>query len=104
MPERNSTYRKDSFLSRAEPINNIFLGMNTLPTITKTVKDEVYIIGHGYDERPDLLAHQLYGNTRLWWVFAIRNPDVLEDPIRDFKAGTEIILPSEESVQNLING
>jgi hypothetical protein len=72
--------------------------------VQKTIKDEVYVIGHGYDERPDLLAHQIYGNTRLWWVFAMRNPDVLKDPIRDFRAGTQIILPSEESVQKLVNG
>lgn len=104
MPTRNTIYRKDSFLNRSEKINDLFLGMNNLPTVSKTIKDEVYVIGHGYDERPDLLAHQIYGNTRLWWVFALRNPDVLKDPIRDFKPGTEIILPSEESVQNLLNG
>ena len=104
MPTRNNQYRKDSFLSRAEKINDIFLGLNNLPKVQKTLKDEVYIIGHGYDERPDLLAHQLYGNTRLWWVFAMRNPDILKDPIRDFKPGTQIILPSEESVNNLTNG
>ena len=104
MPTRNTQYRKDSFLSRAETLDDIFLGLNNLPTVQRTIKDEVYVIGHGYDERPDLLAHQIYGNTRLWWVFAMRNPDVIRDPIRDFKAGTQIILPSEESVQNLING
>lgn len=104
MPTRNTQYKADSFLSRAEKINDIFLGLNNLPTVRRTIKDEVYIIGHGYDERPDLLAHQLYGNSRLWWVFALRNPDVIKDPIRDFKAGTEIMLPSEESVQNLTKG
>jgi len=97
-------YSKDSFMYRAEKINDIFLGVNNLPTIQKSLKDEVYVIGHGYDERPDLLAHQLYGNTRLWWVFALRNPDVIKDPIRDFKAGVEIIIPAEESVQRLIGG
>lgn len=100
----NINYRNDSFMKGAEKINDIFLGANNLPTITKTLKDEVYIIGHGYDERPDLLAHQIYGNARLWWVFAMRNPDVLKDPIRDFKSGTEIILPSEEAVKQLIGG
>jgi hypothetical protein len=104
MPTRNTNYRNDSFLSRSTQINDIFLGLNNLPTVQKTIKDEVYVIGHGYDERPDLLAHQIYGNTRLWWVFAMRNPDVLKDPIRDFRAGTQIILPSEESVQKLVNG
>jgi len=100
----NINYNKDSFLRRAEKINDIFLGINNLPTIPKTITDEVYVIGHGYDERPDLLAHQLYGNTRLWWVFAMRNPDVLIDPIGDFKAGVEIILPSEDAIGKLVTG
>jgi len=104
MPTTNINYRNDSFMRKAEKINDIFLGTNTLPTIVKTIKDEVYIIGHGYDERPDLLAHQIYNNARLWWVFALRNPDILKDPIRDFKSGTEIILPSGEAVKQLISG
>lgn len=97
-------YKRDSFMYRAEKINDIFLGLNNLPTIQKSLKDEVYVIGHGYDERPDLLAHAIYGKTSVWWVFALRNPDVIRDPIRDFKAGTEIIVPAEESVQKLIGG
>jgi hypothetical protein len=56
-----------------------------------------------YDERPDLLAYELYGSTRLWWVFTLRNPDLLKDPIRDFKSGLTIFLPSADSV-NIVSG
>ena len=92
-------HRKDSFLKKAQPLDgNQFLGMNNLPKIPATTVDEPYVIGHGYDERPDLLAHQIYGNSRLWWVFALRNPDVIKDPIRDFKAGVEIMLPGEATI------
>lgn len=98
-------HRRDSFLSKAATLpGNIFLGKNTLPKILPTSEDENYVIASGYEERPDLLAHALYGNSRLWWVFAIRNPDVLRDPIRDFKAGTKIILPSEGAVSNFNQG
>jgi hypothetical protein len=100
----NYNYGKDSFMYNAEKINDIFLGVNNLPALQKSIKDEVYIIGHGYDERPDLLAHSIYGKSSVWWVFALRNPDIIQDPIRDFKAGTEIILPAVESVQKLIGG
>ena len=94
-------YRRESFIRNPDYVDDKFMGMNNLPKIYKSVKDEEYIIGHGYDERPDLLAYQLYGSTRYWYVFALRNPDILKDPIRDFKAGKSIILPAEESVKRL---
>lgn len=94
-------YKKGSFIRNPDIIDGKFMGMNELPKVLKNVKDESYIIGHGYDERPDLLAYKLYGSTRLWWVFAQRNPDILKDPIRDFKAGKQIILPAEEVVNRL---
>lgn len=95
-------YNTQSFLKNAEVIDDRFLGLNALPKISQSTKDEIYQIGTGYDERPDLLAHQIYGNSQLWWVFALRNPDIIKDPIRDFKAGISIILPSEASVRRLL--
>lgn len=91
-------YRKDSFLQNANTLDDLYLGMNNLPKVSKTIDDEPYKIGHGYDERPDLLAERIYGNSRLWWVFALRNPDILKDPIRDFKSGVTIMLPSKQAV------
>jgi len=101
MAVRPPNTRSDSFIRTNFLIDGIFLDINTLPKIRKTEKDEEYVIGHGYDERPDLLAHEIYGNSRLWWVFALRNPDILLDPIRDFTAGKTIILPSEAAVKNI---
>ena len=46
--------------------------------------------------------NELYGTVRLWWLFALRNPDILVDPIEDFKAGVTIFLPSGESVQRMM--
>lgn len=97
------SYRPDSFLQNTEVRAGRFLGVNQLPKIPRTVNDEVYVIGHGYDQRPDLLAHELYGNSRLWWVFALRNPDVIKDPIRDFRTGTSIVL-SPRSVVDSVAG
>lgn len=95
-------YTRKSFLKNSEVIENRFLGFNQLPRIKKTADDEIYEIGTGYDERPDLLAHQIYGDSKLWWVFALRNPDILQDPIRDFKSGVSIILPSEYAIRLLV--
>jgi len=44
--------------------------------------------------RPDLLAADLYGDANLWWVFAVRNPNIIQDPVFDFTAGTIIYVPS----------
>lgn len=95
------SYRKDSFLKYAGFIEDTFLDVNNLPSLPKSVDDEEYVINAAYAERPDLLAHDLYGSTRLWWVFALRNPDVIKDPIRDFTEGTRIYLPSTETVNIL---
>lgn len=46
-----------------------------------------------YNQRPDVLAHDLFGNAKLWWVFAELNQDILVDPIIDFKSGITINIP-----------
>lgn len=61
--------------------------------IPRANDDVVYQVTPAYTYRPDLLAHDLYGDRRLWWIFAQRNPDVIKDPVYDFVAGTEIYLP-----------
>ena len=45
--------------------------------------------------RPDLLAYDLYGEVNLWWVFAQRNMDTLQDPIFDFVPGVQIYIPKK---------
>jgi len=67
-------------------------------SISKSPDDKIYIIDKIYDQRPDLLAFDLYGTPKLWWVFAARNPDTIEDPTMDFKAGVSIFLPKKEAL------
>ena len=67
-------------------------------TITAEQDDQTYKIERTYAYRPDLLAYDLYGSPRLWWVFAQRNPDQLEDPVYDFKPGVTIQLPKPANV------
>lgn len=61
--------------------------------ITKYPDDVLYSIDKVYEYRPDMLAHDTYGNSALWWVFAQRNPNVLKDPMMDFRAGVQIYIP-----------
>lgn len=67
-------------------------------TLTAELDDQTYTIERTYAYRPDLLSYDLYGTPRLWWVFAQRNPDQLEDPIYDFKPGVTIQLPKKENL------
>lgn len=57
--------------------------------------DYDYRIQPQYNYRPDLLAYDLYGTPKLWWVFMQRNVDILYDPIYDFKSGIIIKLPKK---------
>ena len=75
-----------------------YLDVLTPRTITAEDDDQSYTIERTYAYRPDLLAFDLYGTPRLWWVFAQRNPDQIEDPIYDFKPGVTIQLPKADNI------
>ena len=97
-------YNRNSFIRAPKLFQGMFLDMNNLPTFRGSVSDEVYTIEEDYNERPDLLAHKLYETSELWWVFATRNPDIIVDPIRDFRTGVTIAIPSAESVLRATGG
>lgn len=78
--------------------NKINLEPLTPRPITAEGDDQSYTIERTYAYRPDLLAYDLYGSPRLWWVFAQRNPDQIEDPIYDFKPGITILLPKPGNI------
>ena len=79
--------------------NNISLDFFVPRTITAEDDDISYTIDRIYAYRPDLLAFDLYGNPRLWWVCAQRNPDSIEDPVYDFAPGVVIQLPKLSNLQ-----
>lgn len=79
-----------------------FLDVWAGKTIPAVITDAVYEIDPPYNLRPDLLAYKLYGDSNLWWVFAVRNPDVLKDPIFDFIAPKVIYVPTPETVKAAI--
>jgi alpha-L-fucosidase len=75
-----------------------FLDVMINRPITPQRSDVVYIIDKIYEYRPDLLAFDLYGDPALWWVFAQRNPDILVNPLFDFRAGRRIYIPTKDQV------
>jgi alpha-L-fucosidase len=80
------------------PQNSINLEPLVIRPFAIEEDDQLYTIERTYAYRPDLLSFDLYGTPRLWWVFAQRNPDQIEDPIYDFKPGVVIQLPKQATV------
>jgi hypothetical protein len=70
--------------------------------IPKQPDDIVYTIKSMHALRPDILAFDLYGDPKLWWVFASRNPNSIEDPIFDFQAGRTIFLPKLSTLKEVL--
>jgi hypothetical protein len=83
-------------------VTNNYLDILSIRPVSSEVDDFLYNIQPQYTYRPDLLAFDLYGDVNLWWVFAQRNMDVLQDPILDFVPGTKIYIPKNSSLRNVL--
>jgi hypothetical protein len=81
---------------------NEYLDILRIRPVPAESDDIPYEIEPQYTYRPDLLAFDLYGNHKLWWVFAQRNMNVLKDPVYDFEAGVTIFLPKGSKLQELL--
>jgi|TARA_B110000977_G_scaffold60790_1_gene82542 hypothetical protein len=75
-----------------------YLDLMRIRTIPASPDDVLYEIEPQYNYRPDLLAYDMYGSPKLWWVFAQRNMDTIKDPIYDLKVGTKIYLPKASAI------
>jgi hypothetical protein len=50
-----------------------------------------------------MLANDLYSDSRLWWVFAARNPNVLgPDPYFNFVSGISIYIPKLDTLKQVL--
>jgi len=76
-----------------------FLDLMENRFIPRSSGDAQMIINKTYAYRPDLLAHDLYDDASLWWVFAQRNPNAIRDPIWGFSEGLRIYLPTLETLK-----
>ena len=96
-----ATYSKSSPYSETG-LYGKFLDVMVARPIPKNPGDVIYVIDSIYELRPDLLANDLYGDPALWWVFAARNPNTIEDPIFDFTAGRTIYIPDQETLSSAL--
>jgi hypothetical protein len=95
-------YTPSSFLFDTPVINSQYLGVMVDRPIPKLIDDLSMTINETYHLRPDLLAFDLYEDPNLWWVFAQRNPNQLQDPLFDFQIGTTIYLPQLPTLKTVL--
>lgn len=94
-----TSYSSSSPYAQTRTFGN-FLDVMINRPISKLDDDVLYAIDKVYEYRPDMLASDLYGNSALWWVFAQRNPNVLKDPLFDFRSGVQIYIPKKATLQS----
>ena len=92
-----ATYSSNSPWSTTPMIQN-YLGILKIRPVAAEADDFLYTIEPQYTRRPDLLSYDLYGTSKLWWVFIQRNLDTLQDPIYDFIPGTQIYIPKRSGL------
>jgi len=82
--------------------NGQYLDVLQIRSVPSEADDVLYEIETQYTHRPDLLAYDLYGSPKLWWVFAQRNMDVIKDPVYDMVAGVQIYLPKGPKLKEML--
>lgn len=92
------TYLKSSPYYSTDQVNNYLEYLDFWPgiVIPATSEDTLMVLDTKYTKRPDLLSFDMYQTPQLWWVFMVRNPDVIRDPINDFLPGINIYIPAKE--------
>lgn len=96
-----SFYSKFSPYYKTEIVNN-YLDVLEIRDLPNQKDDILFEITSTYEHRPDLLAYDLYKDSRLWWVFSIRNKKVLKDPVYDMIPGTKIYLPKLSTLKEVL--
>jgi len=96
-----ATYSKYSPYSDTRQ-NRSYLELLNIRPVPSESDDFEYTIESQYRHRPDLLAYDLYGNSKLWWVFVQRNMSVIKDPIYDFEPGVRIKIPKKSNLQRFL--
>lgn len=96
-----TTYKKTSPYFKTEIVNE-YLDVINFRDIPSQRDDHIFEITKTYENRPDLLAYDLYKDSGLWWVFSIRNKSLLKDPVFDFTSGKKIYLPKLSTLKSTL--
>ena len=96
-----TVYSKSSPYANTE-ILEAYLDIINFRNIPSLSDDKKFTITSQYEFRPDLLAFDLYQDVNLWWIFSVRNKDVIKDPIFDFTSGKKIYLPQKSTLNKVL--
>jgi hypothetical protein len=94
-------YKKNSPYFKTEIVNG-YLDVMSFRDLPYERDDILFEVTSTYENRPDLLAYDIYNDAALWWVFAIRNKRTIKDPIYDLKAGVKIYLPKMSTIKSVL--
>jgi len=97
-----SRYGNKSPWAKTKTVNSQYLDILQIRPVPASDDDVLYEVQPQFTHRPDLLAYTVYGSSKLWWVFAQRNMDVLKDPVFDLEAGLKIYLPRQDKLQKFL--
>jgi len=86
-------------LYRNTKVTDFYLDLWNPVYVGESVLDRSIVISAKYERRPDLLSFDIYGTPKYWWVFMMRNKDIIFDPINDFVAGVEIQIPTLSNIE-----
>ena len=92
-------YTQASPYYNTQIVSDEYLDIMVNRNLSSDISDQYWEITATYHQRPDMLAYDLYNDSKLWWVFAQRNPNTLKDPMFDFTAGTKIFIPQITTLQ-----
>jgi len=98
----NNLYSAASPYYNTDVVNAKFLDVMINRPLPMQPSDVYWTITQVYEYRPDLLAFDLYNDSRLWWVFAQRNPNSLPDPFFDFVVGVGIYIPKLSTLTQVL--
>ena len=92
-------YTQASPYYNTQSVSDEYIDIMVNRNLSSDISDQYWEITATYHQRPDMLAYDLYNDSKLWWVFAQRNPNTLKDPMFDFTAGTKIFIPQITTLQ-----
>lgn len=81
------------------PQSSWYLDLYVDRGFTSDITDYDFTITTRYQNRPDLLAYDLYGKVTLWWIFS-QTDSTIVDPIFDMVAGKTISIPLTSRVKS----
>jgi len=96
-----ATYNKLSPYANTAQTNG-YLDVIAWRSVGAESDDISFTVTSSYEHRPDLLAFDLYGDVGLWWVFSVRNPSIIKDPVFDMVPGIQIYIPKMSSMKKTL--